>query len=103
MVLAGLLTIGAGFALEGTASADTHFDETQFDLHLKDEHHGATWASKAGATTEGGECFGFTPGEDTPEGFPYLWHFVVPDYPANPGATPDVTAVYAFFSSAGEV
>ena len=94
MVLGGLLFIAGGFALEGTASADTHFVEDNYDLHLKDVHHGATWAD---FVAEGDEC----DDAETPEGLPYLWHFVVPSYPV--GGTPDVTAVHAFFSDAGLV
>ncbi len=93
LLVTGLMTIGAGFTLAGTAAANPRFNQSLYDLHLKGDHHGDTWAS----ALENDEC------DDarTTEQLPYAWHFVVPSYPVD--GLPDVTAVYAYFTSAGAV
>jgi len=85
LLAAGVITVTGGFLLEGPAAADPVYDETQFDAHLHDAHHGSTWAS-----AEKGTC------PAAPEGKPYGWHFVTT-------GTAEFAEIRVTFQTAGEV
>ena len=95
LFVTGLMTIGTGLALEGTAGAAPVLDRTGKELFLKDSQQGSTWASAVGSEDE---CEGSD--AITPAGYDYLWHFVVPSFPGGKnGGTPDVTAIQTLFAA----
>jgi LPXTG-motif cell wall-anchored protein len=84
-----LAAIGGLMALTGLVSpagADPVYDETQYDAHLKDVHHGST-----NPGFQEGEC------PEGPEGATFGWHFVFQ------GVDTEFVSVSATFENAGEV